>query len=133
MGGVLSPTPIRTELVGHVGELVAHLIPAHCGVRAVHVTPGVVAHYREKHGTQMNVSFAERILAATLADPLSVYQGKKQKSLVFVEQYNERFLLIVPIKCGHGHIWQETLYKAETASFLERGWVRSGCLYRRGD
>lgn len=110
-----------------------HLIPAHCGVYAVHVTPGVVAHYREKHGTQMNVAYAECMLPSLLADPLSVYQGKKQKTLVFVGRYSERFLLIVPLKCGHGRIWQETLYKAETSSFLGRGWVRNGCLYLRGD
>ncbi len=133
MGRVIKPIPMCTELVGHIGEIVAHLIPTHCGVRAVHVTPGVMAHYREKHGTQMNVTYAERMLPAILADPLRVYQGQKQKSLVFVEQYNERFLLIVPIKCGFGHIWQETLYKAGVTSFFERGWVRNSCLYVRGD
>lgn len=133
MGRVASPTPMHTELVGHIGDRVAHLIPNHCGARAVHVTPGVVTHYREKHGAQMNVAYAERMLSAVFTDPLQVYQGRKEKTLVFVERYNERFLLIVPVKCGHGHIWQETLYKTETASFKERGWVREGCLYVRGD
>ncbi len=122
---------VCTELVGHVGKQVAHLLPVYCGVLGVHVTPGVVAHYREKHGAQMDVAYAEQLLPLVLDDPMGVYQGKKRTTLVFVGQYSARFLLIAPLKCGRGRIWQETLYKAEIVSFLGRGWVRNGCLYTR--
>ncbi len=97
----------------------------------MHVSPGVVAHYREKHGTQMDIGQAERLLPAVLANPLHVYQGKKRTTLIFVERYDGHYLLIVPVKCMPDHIWQETLYITDPASFEKRGWVRSGFLYAR--
>lgn len=72
-----SPPIAGTRLIGHVGECVAHLVPASCGVLAVHVTSGVRDHYRKEHEKQMDIEYAESKLPSVLAEPLHVIQGKR--------------------------------------------------------
>ncbi len=97
----------------------------------IHVTDGVIQHYRERHAGQFDFSIAEAMLPNVLSDPFRLYQGQKQKTIVFIEVFREQYFLLVPVKCTSHMMWQETLYVVRQDEFESRGWVRRGLLYER--
>jgi hypothetical protein len=107
------------------------LVSPRTTAREIYVTDGVVAHYRKQHKGQCDIDAAEAMVPMILSDPHRVYQGQKQKTLVFTEIFHGRFVLIVPVKCNPHAMWQETLYIYRRDDFESRSWVKAGLLYLR--
>jgi hypothetical protein len=118
------------RLIGRCGGHLTAIIAARSRVRDVYASTSVTAHYRQ-HARQFDIERAEVLLPGIFADPLAIYQGKKESTLVFVEQFDEAYYLLVPLKCLPQELWLETLYIEEQRRFRRRPWVRKGMLYRR--
>lgn len=85
----------------------------------------------EKHKKEFDTQRATQMLSGMLRDPLWVYQGKKKTSVVFVEDFSDRFFLLVPVKLLPEELWLETIHIEEKARFLRR-WKGRKRLYERG-
>jgi hypothetical protein len=126
-------TPPRPDarLLGAYCVHIEAIIAPHSAARYIFVVEDVVRHYREKHKDQFDIDLAEAMVPSIIADPHAVYQGKKRTTLVFTGDFEDRYVLVVPIKCLTEELWQETLFIYRREDFEGRGWVKRGLLYRR--
>lgn len=124
-------TPNRPDarLVGQCGDQLKEVLANVTGVRDVYVSTNTRNHYVEKHGRQMNIERAETMLKSILADPESVYQGKKKSTLVFVGEYDENHYLVAPVKALPGELWLESLYLHNKQRLGKRKWAKQRKLY----
>lgn len=88
-----SEPPPRTDahVVGMCCIHVEDIVAPRTNARMIHVTDGVIQHYRESHTGQFDFSIAEAMIPEVLSDPFRVYQGQKQKTIVFIEGFGEQF------------------------------------------
>lgn len=116
--------------VGRVGSEVESVFRDRTSARTVMTTEDVLDHI-EKHKKEFDTQRATQMLSGMLRDPLWVYQGKKKTSVVFVEDFSDRFFLLVPVKLLPEELWLETIHIEEKARFLRR-WKGRKRLYERG-
>lgn len=91
---------------------------------------GTASHYREKHGTDLDIDVAEAMLEGLFADPLMVSQGKRGELLFFCE-YDEAYYLVVPVKVLQGEMWVSSLFKDNKARAERRWGGPAKLLYKR--
>jgi len=113
----------------YIGEHLSNVFRNLSGIRNVIVTNATVGHYR-KHKGEFDVEKAESLLEKLIRDPLIIYPDKKKNSVLFVDEFDDRFYLLVPIKMLPGEMWLQTLYVEEKKRFMKR-WGKREPLYRR--
>lgn len=70
------------------------------------------------------------MLAGIIDNPLYIMQGKKSNSLQFVDDFDDKFFVLVPIKHLPEEMWVETIFIEEKNRFLRR-WGKRTVYYER--
>lgn len=115
--------------IGQIGESLESIFVSRTTARSVKVSASVLRHI-EKHRGEFDVDRAMEMLPEVLNNPKIVYQGKKTNSLQFVEDFNERYFLLAPIKYLPDELWLETIIIEEKSRFLRR-WAKREIFYTR--
>ncbi len=124
------PNRSDVRLAGRCGEHLANILLPRAGVRDVYVAYGTVVHYTSRHGADLDIAKAEAMLHGLFEDPYMVSQGKKSE-LIFFEEYDEYYYLVVPVKVLPGELWISSLFK-DNKPRVEKKWgCPERCLYRR--
>ncbi len=116
--------------VGRCGEPLRNLIGGLAGVKDVYSVGDTVTHYA-RHAGDFDIARAESLVGQIITDPIAVYRGTNKNSLVFIDWYDDRHYLLVPIKTLPGELWLKTMHIDEATRFHKRKWVREGLLYER--
>ncbi len=115
--------------VGNTGTSIGGIIESRSNAKMVRATEDVLSHI-EKHKDQFDILKAKQMLPQILNNPKFIYEGKKASSLQFVEDFDEKYFLMVPIKYLKDELWLETLTIEEKQRFLKR-WAKRILLYKR--
>ncbi|HOJ02091.1 MAG TPA: hypothetical protein PLL88_10780 [Anaerolineaceae bacterium] len=125
----LSNTGRKIINIGEIGENIAPIIQSRSSAKIVQATDDVLKHI-EKHKDQFDILKAKNMLPEVLNNPKFLFQGKKKTSLQFIEDFDEKYFLMIPIKYLPNELWLETLTIEEKERFLRR-WMKRELLYKR--
>lgn len=117
------------RVIGRIGEYIEPIIAERTTAKTVMVSDSVLKHI-EKHRNQFDIDLAKKMLPQVISNPKFIYQGKKVNSFQFIEDFTERYFLLVPIKYLPNELWLETLLIEEKKRFLRR-WEKVLKLYTR--
>jgi len=115
--------------VGTIGNPIKSIFETRTSAQTVMVSDGVLGHI-EKHKVQFDIIRAKQMLPQILNDPKYLYQGKKISSIQFVEDFDDRYFLLAPVKYLPNELWLETIHIEEKKRFLKR-WAKREILYER--
>lgn len=119
------------RLVAQFSEEVLVVVRSRCSAIDIWITDSVATHYRDKHAGQFDNVLAEVLLPKIVADPLAIYRGGKQSTLVFIDEFDAEHYIVVPITLLPAEAWIETLYVDQKQRFHRRAWTRSRGIYAR--
>lgn len=116
--------------VDKISQKIKDLIQTRSSAEVVKISEQVGNHIISRHKEHFDINKAFNMLPEVINNPQFIYEGKKKNSLQFVESFNEKFYLMVPIKCLPDELWIETLTIEEKARFLRR-WGKRQLFYKR--
>jgi hypothetical protein len=116
--------------IGIVGDAAAQLVLDRSGVRDVNATERVCDHWR-KHASHYDVAKAEQMMKSVISSPLAIYQDTKPGTLIFIEEFDAIYYLVISVKCLAGELWISTMYPDKKSRFEKRQWVKAGPIYTK--
>lgn len=119
----------QTFIAGKLSEFVREKIGDIVSSDTINMTNSVREHV-QKHSNEFDVERAFTMLAGIIDNPLYIMQGKKSNSLQFVDDFDDKFFVLVPIKHLPEEMWVETIFIEEKNRFLRR-WGKRTVYYER--
>lgn len=127
----LSINLVRKDIrkIATIGAELQDVIANFSSAKDVFVSNDVVDHILEHKG-EFDTEKAMKMLTELISNPLQIYKDKKLRSVVFLENFDDRFFLVAPIKTLTYELWLQTIYIEEKKRFINR-WQKRGILYQR--